>query len=108
MLGVSANPPVDANAQSDLEARAKAERSGQPFLLFRDGDGRQRLLVLAPGMRFASVGRLPSSELLLDWDSQVSREHARLEQADNRWVLVDEGMSSNGTFVNGERLNGRR
>ena len=24
------------------------------------------------------------------------------------WVLVDDGLSSNGTFVNGERLNGTR
>ena len=80
MLGVSANPPADAQSISELEARTEAERSGQPFLLFRDADGRQRVFVFAPGLTFAAVGRLPSSDLLLEWDTQVSREHARFEQ----------------------------
>jgi ABC-type multidrug transport system ATPase subunit len=33
----------------------------------------------------------------------VSREHARLDWAGERWVLTDQG-STNGTFVNGRRL----
>jgi pSer/pThr/pTyr-binding forkhead associated (FHA) protein len=45
---------------------------------------------------------------VLDWDGQVSRLHARFELVDDGWVLVDDGLSSNGTFVNGERLTGRR
>ena len=45
---------------------------------------------------------------MLDWDDQVSRLHARFERVGDAWVLVDDGLSSNGTFVNGERVSGRR
>ena len=61
-----------------------------------------------PGWQSVSVGRRSSSDLALDWDDQVSRLHARFERADDAWALVDDGLSSNGTFINGERLNGRR
>ena len=59
-------------------------------------------------MTQASVGRSQSSDLVLDWDEEVSRLHARFERVEEDWTLVDDGLSSNGTFVNGERLNGRR
>jgi pSer/pThr/pTyr-binding forkhead associated (FHA) protein len=105
---VAANPSADAHSSSDLNARLEAERSGRPFLLFRDGDGRQQLFVFASGSSSASVGRKPSSDLVLDWDDQVSRLHARFERVEDGWALVDDGLSSNGTFVNHERLNGKR
>ena len=65
------------------------------------------MFLFASGSASASVGRQASSDLALDWDDQVSRLHARFELEDV-WVLVDDGMSTNGTFVNGERLRGRR
>jgi pSer/pThr/pTyr-binding forkhead associated (FHA) protein len=104
---VAANPGADAHPSSEESARVEAERSGRPFLLFRDGDGRQQLFVFASGSSSASVGRRASSDLVLDWDDQVSRLHARFERVEDAWVLVDDGLSSNGTFVNQERLNGR-
>ena len=55
-----------------------------------------------------SVGREASSDLPLAWDAQVSRVHARFERVGDDWELIDDGPSRNGTFVNGERLNGRR
>ncbi len=73
--------------------------------------GRQWQAAAAPvraRRRAASVGRRPSSDLLLDWDDQVSRLHARFERVEDEWEIVDDGLSSNGTFVNEERLNGRR
>lgn len=48
------------------------------------------------------IGRHSESALCLPIDS-ISRHHARLEHAGERWVLTDLG-SSNGTFVNGERI----
>ncbi len=39
-------------------------------------------------------------------DTEVSRSHARLEQADGRWKLTDLN-SSNGTFVNGQPIRTR-
>jgi pSer/pThr/pTyr-binding forkhead associated (FHA) protein len=108
MDGVSANPPA-AQSVSDMKARVEeAERAGHPFLLFRDGDGRQQLFAFAPGSVSASVGRRPPADLLLDWDDRVSRVHARFERVEDGWEVVDDGLSRNGTFVNEERLRGRR
>ena len=60
------------------------------------------------GAMQASVGRSAPSDLLLDWDDQVSRLHARFERVRDSWEVIDDGLSTNGTFVNGERLSGRR
>lgn len=95
-------------ANSELTARIEAERRGEPFLLYSDGSDRQQLFSFAPGVASASVGRSGSSDLVLDWDEQVSRLHARFERAQEDWTVVDDGLSSNGTFVNDERLSGRR
>ena len=34
--------------------------------------------------------------------------HAVLERAGGHWTLVDDGLSRNGSFVNGRRVHGRR
>src|SRR5919201_1646074 len=96
MSGVSANPP------------AGTERADQPFLLYRDGERRERVFSFEPGRQQASVGREPSSDLMLGWDGLVSRLHARFERVGDEWTIVDDGISRNGTFVNGERVTGRR
>jgi len=85
----------------------EAERGGRPVLLYRDGDDREQVFSFEPGSAEASVGRHESSDLVLDWDGQVSRLHARFERVDGGWAVVDDGISRNGTFVNGERLSGR-
>jgi pSer/pThr/pTyr-binding forkhead associated (FHA) protein len=76
--------------------------------VFSDREGRLQLFVFEPGSRLASVGRGPSSDVVLDWDEQVSRRHARFEWVDAVWVLIDDGPSSNGTFINGQRVDGSR
>jgi len=91
---------------SELKALAEAERSGRAFLVFRDNDHRQQLFLFEAGSASASVGRRPSSDVVLDWDDQVSRVHARFERVEDAWVLTDDGLSSNGTFVNEERVTG--
>ena len=103
---MSANPSADASSVSDLKARVEAERAGRPFLLYRDGSGGQRLFSFEAGCAQATVGRQPPSDLLLDWDDQVSRRHARFERVGEDWELVDDGPSRNGTFVNEKRLGG--
>ncbi len=52
------------------------------------------------------VGRLPDCWLTID-DDLASRQHARFHVAGPTAVLVDLG-SRNGTFINGERIVGRR
>jgi hypothetical protein len=97
---------VAPNSVSELKARTEAERDGRPFLLYRDGQDHQQLYFLDTAQ--ASVGRRDTAELVLDWDEQVSRLHAQFERVDTDWTIVDDGLSRNGTFVNGERLSGRR
>ena len=53
------------------------------------------------------MGRSPSSAVQLSWDEEVSALHAQLEVVGDELTLVDEGISRNGSFVNGERVGGR-
>lgn len=106
--GMAANPPVGTRSVTELKARIEAERAGQPFLLYRGADERQQLFFLTPGLTQVSVGRRRSADVALEWDEEVSRLHAQLERIDDDWTVVDDGLSRNGTFVNGERLSGRR
>jgi pSer/pThr/pTyr-binding forkhead associated (FHA) protein len=55
-----------------------------------------------------SVGRSEECDVSLPWDVEVSRLHAELEQVGSQWLVIDDGLSSNGTFVAGERVSGRR
>ena len=97
-----------ANPVAELKARTEAERNGVPFLLYRDGEDKQQLFSFERDVVQASVGRRETADLVLDWDDQVSRLHAQFERVEQDWTVVDDGLSRNGTFVNGERLSGRR
>ena len=55
-----------------------------------------------------TIGRSADCDVGLGWDREVSRLHAQLEPVGTHWVLVDDGLSRNGSFVNGERVVGRR
>jgi hypothetical protein len=91
---------------AELRERLDAERRGAPFLLFYDGGDRQVIHELAGDA--VTVGRAADCDVGLPWDREVSRLHAQLEPAGLHWVLVDDGLSRNGSFVNGERVSGRR
>jgi len=91
-----------------MSDRVEGDSAGLAFLLYKDGDDTQRRLSLELGAAQATVGRGPSCDLPLDWDDQVSRVHARFELVGEKWELIDDGPSRNGTFVNEQRLNGRR
>jgi hypothetical protein len=93
---------------AELQERIEAERRQRPFLLLRDGDGRQRIVDLGAAPERLTVGRSASSDVALPWDGEVSRVHATLERLGDEWTLVDDGRSRNGSFVDGERLQGRR
>jgi pSer/pThr/pTyr-binding forkhead associated (FHA) protein len=81
---------------------------GSPFLLYHDYDGRRHLLELPPERASVTIGRRPTCDVALPWDDEVSRLHAELVQMGADWVLCDDGLSHNGTFVNGQRVRGRR
>ncbi len=104
-LGVVAIGPYELTVQELVAVRA-ADRLGGSYVLLRDGEGR---LLLHPLDRVSiGVGRSPENQLVVDWDAEVSRAHARLELAGGRWSVVDDGLSRNGTFVGEERVRSRR
>jgi ABC-type multidrug transport system ATPase subunit/pSer/pThr/pTyr-binding forkhead associated (FHA) protein len=74
-----------------------SQPGSQPQLLARlSFDTRPRL----------SVGRAPDNDLRLD-GLQISNHHARFAR-DNGSVTVEDAGSTNGVYVNGERISGRR
>jgi hypothetical protein len=89
----------------ELKARIEAERRGRPFLVLLDDEGRQVLVELS-GER-VTVGRGEACDVAVPWDGEASRVHALLEPLHEEWI-VDDGGSRNGSFVNGERITGRR
>lgn len=93
---------------SELAERLEAERRGTPFLLYLDDRRRQHIVDLGPRADSFGIGREPDSEIRLDWDPEVSRAHAVLTRVAGAWTLIDDGLSRNGSFVNGHRVHGRR
>jgi hypothetical protein len=101
--------PLQAHTASpaELRDRIEAERRGRPFLVFRGADRVQEIVDLdAEGSRL-SFGRALSNDVSLPWDTEVSRLHAELECIAGEWTVSDDGLSRNGTYVNGNRISGR-
>ncbi|MGZ6824981.1 MAG: FHA domain-containing protein [Blastococcus sp.] len=82
-----------------LEITAPQHCVREGFLSYRDDSGQAQVVALRPPSRWA-IGRAQGSDVPLGWDSRVSRWHAQIERAGNEWWLIDDGMSTNGTFVN--------
>ena len=91
----------------ELKAQIEAERAGRPFLVLRDGEGEQAILQLEANAELW-VGRGPSADVRLGWDEEVSALHAQVEVVRDECTLVDDGLSRNGSYVNEERVQGRR
>jgi pSer/pThr/pTyr-binding forkhead associated (FHA) protein len=99
--------PRPANAR-ELQAIIHAERGAVPFFVYRDADGQQRIIEFGPPRTELTVGRNPAADLSIVWDDEVSGLHAELEQRAGELTLVDDGLSRNGSYINGERVHGRR
>jgi len=84
-----------------------AHMATDSHLVFRDATGRLQSAALSSGLDRLIVGRERGVHVRIDWDPEVSRQHAELERLGNEWVIADNGLSRNGTFVNGERVAGR-
>ncbi|HET9105009.1 MAG TPA: FHA domain-containing protein [Solirubrobacteraceae bacterium] len=91
---------------TELQTLIHTARRQVPFLFLRDGNGALSVVTLK-GERVV-LGRAASSDLEIAWDPRVSGVHAYLERRASRWVIEDDGLSRNGTFINGERLHGQR
>ena len=107
---MSPGSPLGPRATSapELKAQIEAERHGRPFFVYRDGGEQQRIVEVAEGKGELWVGRSGSADLRLDFDGEVSGLHAQIEIVGDDCTLVDDGLSRNGSFVNGDRVSGRR
>ena len=105
--GVVPGSPLTAHAASpaELRDRIEAERRGRPFLVLRTGAGAQQIVEL--DVERLSIGRSTQNEVALPEDTEISRLHAELELIGGEWTVSDDGLSRNGTFVNGTRISGR-
>lgn len=101
--------PLHQWSPSELKAIIELEREQATFLLYRNPKGEQRLLEMsgARPLDVITIGRSDECEVDLTGDSEVSRVHCTIEQVGGTWTLEDDGLSRNGTFVNGSRVNGR-
>ena len=100
--------PLGQPTQEELEARRSAERIGAPFLVYRDDAGRQHIYSLAQHASGITLGRREEADISVPWDPEMSRLHAELVCRAGEWMVSDDGLSQNGTWVNGLRLTGRR
>jgi hypothetical protein len=91
---------------AELQELVIAERSG-PILVYRDGRKRQRIVRLTEAPDDVSIGRDAGHDLSLDWDDEVSRDHARVHPFRGQWMLDDKD-STNGTRVNGTAISGEK
>lgn len=70
--------------------------------------GRRRYWDFPASASRLTVGRSEQADVTLSGDHQVSRLHATFEMIAGEWTVVDDGLSRNGTYVNGQRITGRR
>ena len=99
---------VPARTGGELKARLEAERRQNPFLVRRDEGDVQLITELEADRPRLAVGRGEEADLVLEDDPEISRLHAELERVGGEWLVVDDGLSRNGTFVNEERVVARR
>jgi FHA domain len=105
-----ARDPVAPHSLSPRELREvlAAERVGRPFLCFRDEQGCLALFELVRESTPIAIGRRPETDLSFPSDNEISGLHAELECLGGEWTILDDGLSRNGTHVNGKRINGRQ
>src|SRR5688572_19956221 len=78
-----------------------------PMLVYVDPTGEAQSVPLA-GREIVTLGRRPEADVCLPWDSEISRLHAEVLARAGEWLIADDGLSQNGTFVNGLAVQGRR
>lgn len=86
----------------------ETERLGLPMLVYRDADDRQVIRTIEGDRGELWIGRSPSADIALGGDGEVSKLHSQIEFVGTDCTLVDDGLSTNGSFVNEERVSGRR
>jgi DNA-binding CsgD family transcriptional regulator len=109
ILEILSDDPLAPHSLSAQELREllSAERAGAPFLAYRDQRGLFHLFVPDRQGQTVTVGRREELDLSIGWDPEVSGLHAELHCVAGEWTILDDGLSMNGTHVNGRRVAGR-
>jgi pSer/pThr/pTyr-binding forkhead associated (FHA) protein len=103
MFGFPAPAPApDAPAAESPRSTPPSAVAPLASLLMRSGDLKGRRLAIK--VPVANIGRGDYNDVIIA-DPSVSTMHAKLQRREAVWVLTDLG-STNGTFVEGERLTG--
>ncbi|MGH7702732.1 MAG: FHA domain-containing protein, partial [Gemmatimonadales bacterium] len=99
-----APPPIALPPRPSATAPAARPSAAAPLasILVRSGGLKgARLTIRVP---VVNIGRADYNDLVVP-DESVSTSHAKLQRREEVWVLTDLG-STNGTFVDGERISG--
>ena len=98
--------PVAATPASG-KGRAKKKsvpKGSSVFVVIEPKQHRGRTYTLSNAL---SIGRLDDNDIIIDDDTFISSHHARIEvRPEGVWVV--DLNSTNGSFVNGQRLTGER
>ncbi len=98
--------PVDISASSSSAApvaQAVIDKVEHPARLILRADSGEVLQEYSLEKPEISIGRAPTSDILLSKDKLTSRRHATVSYEDGNYVIRDE-RSANGTFVNAQQL----
>jgi DNA-binding NarL/FixJ family response regulator len=91
-------------ARGEAVGGSRAQDHGDAYLSHWGAQAEQRRWLLPTDPGVVTIGRAPSADVSLTGDVQVSRVHAVIERIAGQWTIVDDGLSRNGTFLNGRRL----
>lgn len=105
MLDVEA--PMSELAKGRNLGRAELAEGGDGYLYRRGTPAEQQRWSLSADSGVLTIGRSSSADICLTGDRQVSRLHATLERIAGQWTILDDGLSANGTYINGRRVTGR-
>jgi pSer/pThr/pTyr-binding forkhead associated (FHA) protein len=98
---------ASVDSPTEKASLISAERRAAPFIVYHDMRNKQRIYEL-PERGQVTIGRGSWMDISINWDEAASRLHARLESLGDDWTVVDDGTSRNGTFLNEERVEGRK
>ena len=92
----------------ELQRKLQMDRDEHPYLVWRDDDDALCFQVLDAARGSIVIGRGQGADVGLAWDPRVSRAHAELIPIGDAWTILDDGLSTNGTFVNAGPIRGRQ
>jgi pSer/pThr/pTyr-binding forkhead associated (FHA) protein len=77
---------------------------GEAYLSRWTTQGEHLTWQLTTGYAPVTLGRAGSCDISLAGDALISRLHATMERVGGQWTITDDGLSANGTLVNGRRI----